>query len=522
MLLTGAEIGVLLVAPWPLYRLLCIPVLRSSYFCFALRVAVVLLAYLVVVGCIAAFSPPLLHVAAAIAVVILFAERLRARTGYGAGRNLPPGSLSLVPRQPWVDDQYFMKLARQFGPVFKTSHYFRPMICVIGARRGRALLNAHDDCLRPPEVRFNRFIPRGFLRYMAPPDHDKYKKLLQRVISPSLLRRAETDLRAAVRCGVETLASASAARPRGGVDPRRYLSDMLFTLFAALFFGIRKDDDMYTDLEALFSRIDIKKASCSSSRREVVAAARIADLICAQLSRFERRHAADQPVPPCVLAEFVQQGLVAEFDRTVVLNLVYIVQAGRADLAGLLVWTLKLLCDNPAWLQKIGNDLRTGGGAADAARALAGHVIKEVLRMEQSEFLFRRVARNIDFDGFVIPKGWLLRICIREGHRGPDIFADPERFDPQRFEQQFTKDEYSPLGVLQHSCLGAQIVHQVGTQFVVELARRYRCTATSDGARIYGRAHWEPSSRFRIAVTPAESHTAPTDPDYGRSDISSA
>lgn len=524
MLLTSVEIALLALAPWPLYRLLSVPVFRRTYFCFALRVLGILLLYAAVIVLLVIYTPILLHVAAAFAVLVLLMERLRARPGYGETRNLPPGSLSLVPRQPWVDDQFFAKTSERYGPVFKISHYFRPMICVIGARRGLALMAAHDDDLLPPKVRFNQFIPRGFLRYMSPSDHDKYKKLLQRVISRSVLRGAETDVQYVIQSGLELMATDSAIRRGTGIDPREYLSDLLLAVFATMFFGIRKDDEMFDELKRLYRRIDIKKASCASSRQEINAGEQIADVIQRQLLRLEEQNRNGGPLPACVLAEFVRQDLVAEFDRTVVLNLVYIVQAGRADMSGLLAWALKFLCDNDSWLPRVRDDLIPREvDEGEVPSRLASRVIKEVLRLEQSEFLFRKVAKEIQFENFTIPKDWSLRICIREGHRDADIFADPHRFDPERFEQKFTKDEYSPLGMLRHSCLGAQIVDMIGTLFVCELAMNYDCVSTRDGPREYGRAHWEPSSRFRIALSPAAAPgVAEAGGNYGVPDSTSA
>jgi cytochrome P450 len=524
MLLTYVEIALLALAPWPLYRLLSIPVFRRSYFCFALRVLGILLVYTAVIVWLVIYTPILLHVAAAVAVLVLLMERLRARPGYGETRNLPPGSLSLVPRQPWVDDRFFAKTSERYGPVFKISHYFRPMICIIGARRGLALMAAHDDDLLPPKVRFNEFIPRGFLRYMSPSDHDKYKKLLQRVISRSVLRGTETDVRYIIQSGLELMATDSAIRRDAGIDPREYLSDMLLAVFARMFFGIRKEDETLDELKSLYRRIDIKKASCASSRQEIHAAEQIADVIQRNLAHLEEQNRNDEPLPSCVLTEFVRQDLVAEFDRTVVLNLVYIVQAGRADMSGLLAWALKLLCDNDSWLLKIREDLLSReADEGEAPSNLASRVIKEVLRLEQSEFLFRKVAKDIEFENFTIPKGWSLRICIREGHRDGDIFSDPHQFDPDRFEQKFTKEEYSPLGMLRHSCLGAQIVDMIGALFVCELARSYDCVATRDGPREYGRAHWEPSGRFRIALARvAAPRIAKASIDYGVLDSTSA
>jgi cytochrome P450 len=502
MLLTSLEIAVLALAPWPLYRLLSIPVFRQSFFCFALRVVGILIAYAIVIVMLVRYAPVLLHAAAALAVIILVTERLRARPSYGETKTLPPGSLALVPRRPWVDDAYFEKMSVRYGPIFKTSHYFRPMICIVGARRGLALMSAHGDDLLPPQVRFNQFIPRGFLRYMSPSDHDKYKNMFQRVLSRSVLQNAEAEMRSVIQGGLAKMATDSAVCPDDGIDVRPYLSDMLLTVFATLFFGVAQDDKTLGGLHALYQRIDIKKASCASPRQEMEAAEQIAKVITDQLALFENLRKDGNPLPPCVLAEFLRLDLAADIDRTIILNLVYIVQAGRADLSGLLTWTLKMLCDNARWIPHIHNDLLEN--QTDSARTsglLASRVIKEVLRLEQSEFLFRRVTTDIEFEGFLIPRGWSLRICIREGHRDADIFAEPQQFNPDRFAKTHSKEEYSPLGMLRHSCLGAQIVDKIGTLFVSELARTYTCVATRDGPREYGRAHWEPSSRFRVAVS---------------------
>ena len=54
-------------------------------------------------------------------------------------------------------------------------------------------------------------------------------------------------------------------------------------------------------------------------------------------------------------------------------------------------------------------------------------------QLAQSEYLFRRANNAIQFRGVVIPAGWLVRVCIREIHRDPAVFTNPDRFDPDRF-----------------------------------------------------------------------------------------
>ncbi len=502
-MIVALEIAVLALAPWPLYRLLSIPVFRRSFSCFAIRVVGILSAYAIAVTLIVLYSPALLHIAAALALVILTIERFRARSGFGASRNLPRGTLSLVPRGPWLDDEYFGKMACRYGPIFKISHYFRPMVCVIGPRRGLALLNAHEGSLKAPQVRFSRFIPRGFLRYMAPLDHDKYKKILQKTLSRSVLRNAEGRIGIVVQDGLAEMAADSTRKPDDGIEPRRYLSDMLLAVFVELFFGVKRNSETFGRLSELYQRIDIKKASCASPRLEMRAADQIAQIITEHIAYLKVLQEEGERLPPCFLAEFLRQSLAAELDRTILLNLVYILQAGRADMLGLLTWVLKLLCDNADWTPRIHDDLIAHQeGESKESGLLASRVIKESLRLEQSEFLFRESSKNIEFEDFLIPKGWFIRICIREGHRDAGIFSEPDKFIPDRFLVKTpTKEEYSPLGMLRHSCLGAQIVDTVGTIFVSELARRYGIVATRDGPREYGRAHWEPSSLFKIAIS---------------------
>ena len=110
------ELIVLAFAPWPLYRALAIPTFRRFYTCFAIGVFVFLVVYAVAIAILAIYLPVILHVAAMLAIAILFWERWRARSDYGKAKKLPPGSLALVPRAPWIDHRFYLKQAEENGP----------------------------------------------------------------------------------------------------------------------------------------------------------------------------------------------------------------------------------------------------------------------------------------------------------------------------------------------------------------------------------------------------------------------
>ena len=65
--------------------------------------------------------------------------------------------------------------------------------------------------------------------------------------------------------------------------------------------------------------------------------------------------------------------------------------------------------------------------------ATSTRIVMETLRLEQSEYLYRETTRDIEHKGVVIPRGWLVRLCVRESHQDPAIFANPDVFDPDRF-----------------------------------------------------------------------------------------
>jgi hypothetical protein len=93
----------------------------------------------------------------------------------------------------------------------------------------------------------------------------------------------------------------------------------------------------------------------------------------------------------------------------------------RDDATGLLMWVLTFLSDDPACARRLRN--------TDDPDALADRVVSETLRLAQSEYLWRRASRDIEFRGVVIPAGWLVRVSLRELHRDPAHFEHPDEFD---------------------------------------------------------------------------------------------
>lgn len=493
-------IAVLVLASvsWPLVRFTSIPSIRKEYSRLAFTAIGILAIWCVLIVVVALVAPGVSVAIAVLAAGLLIAERWRARVRYGMARGLPPGSLSLVPRGPWIDEKYYATQAARHGPVFKMSQFFRPMVCLMGPSEGVDLLEQHASNLYSPPVRFSRFIPRGYIRYMAPHDHAVYKPTLRTALNTRVLNDCSGDFRLLVAAKLGEMAAASRAA-RAGIQPAGYLADLGFQCMLRLFLGLGADAPEVPALRALYRKVEIGKAASRWRSADRGAANAIA-------ACMEERLARKEDLPSCVLSELARTA--GAHDRTVLLNLVYMIRISGSDLAGFLTWAVKILLDHPEWLER----LRTLGSDGQDAQAteLATLMLRETLRLERSEFIFRKTRAEIVFKGYRIPRDWIVRICIRDGHRDPRTFPDPEAFDPMRFSgRTWGKREYSPLGIGAHACLGGQTINVIGRIFLIELSRAFRASVVSDGDREYGRSHWQPSSAWRIAVAPLDEASVP-------------
>jgi cytochrome P450 len=138
--------------------------------------------------------------------------------------------------------------------------------------------------------------------------------------------------------------------------------------------------------------------------------------------------------------------------------------AGHLSTSSLLAWLAYLLLRHPGYLARIGEDdvLRRVMLEAERLYPPVGH-------------LPRVTVEDVEVAGCVIPKGSFVACSAVGGHRIPGIFAEPERFDPERFappREEHLKTPYALVGFSAgpRQCLGihfakAQIEIVVRTLF---------------------------------------------------------
>lgn len=498
------EAAVLLAVSWPLWRLLAFRPFRQQVPAKSARLAGLLAAYSASIAVLAVFAPMVLRILVVLGLLAALVALWWLRPGLRRGRRLPPGRLTVLPLAPCLDHRFYQSQAARHGAIFKTGSTLpcpslRPTACVVGHKQGLDLLRHHDRALEVwPPAPFSLFIPRGFLRYMNQEDHQTYSQVFRSAMTPDLIADCATLVRTEARAALSGMARASDSAPSRGIRPRAYLDEMLFAVLAGTLFGIASKADSFNRLQALHRAIDIPRLSLRSPRKRTQDAvdALIAFLV-SEGPRPGKPAELDPDRQNCLLCEVLRVDPQRMDDPTVLGNLIYMLHSARTDVGGLLMWILKQLTDHPEWLAA----LRADSPSAAGEDSLADRVVRETLRLEQSEYLYRRVTSDIEIGDTVIPKGWLLRICIRDGHRDPAVFDRPELFDPDRFlGRKYAHSEYAPFGLFRHMCVGAQLAQVIASTFVTELAQGFDCRAVEDGPPEHPRFHWEPNARFRVRI----------------------
>jgi len=159
--------------------------------------------------------------------------------------------------------------------------------------------------------------------------------------------------------------------------------------------------------------------------------------------------------------------------------------AGHHTSSGTAAWVLLELLKRPELLRQVRTELddlygSDGEITFDSLRELTllDRVLKEVLRLHPPLImLLRKVVHDMKFKHYTIKAGRLVCAAPPVTHRIPELFPNPEVFDPDRYGPERAEDAnlnaWQAFGGGKHKCSGNSFaVFQIKTIFAV-LLRRY-------------------------------------------------
>ncbi len=168
--------------------------------------------------------------------------------------------------------------------------------------------------------------------------------------------------------------------------------------------------------------------------------------------------------------------------------------AGHETTALALSWTFALLAQHPESEARLAEELDEVLGdrppeATDVPRLhYAERVLKESMRLYPPAWILARQAlRHVEIGGYTIPAQAFVTMSQWVTHRDGRHFPEPERFLPERWEDDLEKRlprfAYFPFGGGQRVCIGSGFAMMEAVLVLATIAQRYRF-ALAPGHRV--------------------------------------
>lgn len=176
-------------------------------------------------------------------------------------------------------------------------------------------------------------------------------------------------------------------------------------------------------------------------------------------------------------------------DRQLRDEIVTLIVAGHETVASALTWTWHLLAQNPESLTRLHaelDDVLAGRRPtfADLDRLVfTRQVIDEALRLYPPAWVISRRAVAPDpLQGYEISPNSYVFVSPYVLHRTPELWPDPDHFDPDRFAPGKPIDRFSyiPFGAGPNLCIGRDFALLEATLVVASIASRFTLAAEPD------------------------------------------
>ncbi|KAF8023742.1 hypothetical protein BT93_F1051 [Corymbia citriodora subsp. variegata] len=434
---------------------------------------------------------------------VLFLLSWRRR---GSSRKLPPGSLGIPIVGQSISllramrtnrgEEWLRERVRKHGPISKLTLFGKPTVFIHGQAANKFVFHGDSTMVANKQTSSIRAIlgDRNLLE-LSGQDHKRVRDSLMSFLRPESLKQYVGNMDEEVRKHIELH---WLGKEKVAVLP--LMKNLTFNIICSLLFGLeeRADRDIFVQnfqemIEGMWS-IPVK-LPFTRYNRSLRASSRVQNLLKELVQekkvKLEQRTATPhQDLITCLLSKRNEEDERVVTDKEILHNIMLIMVAGHDTSSVLITFMLRLLSKNPAVHKAVlqeQEDIARGKISGEpltwedlARMKYTWRVAMETLRMVPPIFGGFRVAlRDIDYGGYLIPKGWQIFWASNMTHMDETIFPEPSKFDPARFENQMSVPPYSfiPFGGGPRICPGNEFarietlvaIHYLVTQYSWEL-----------------------------------------------------
>lgn len=366
----------------------------------------------------------------------------------------------------------------------------RRVVLLSGEAAHEAFFRARDDQLdpQPTAVRMTKPIFGDGVVYDLPPERRR-----ETIRTPAL--RDDNLRKSAGRIGVETERMLDGLGLEGEMDLLDFTTELTIYTSSATLIGpafraalMPEFAHAYHDLEKGTDAVSYLDSSLPVGPfiRRDRARKRLAELIDDMIEARKRTAEPPRDMLQILLTLTNDDGRPRFTPDQITGIIVSTMFAGHHTSSATSAWTLVELLRHPEYLRRVLTEL-------DAIYAVEPDVtyqalreipqlenaIKETLRLHPPLVLLPRTAMvDFEYGGWTIDAGTIVAVSPAVSHSAPECFADPERFDPDRYGEDREEDvrhpwAWIPFGGGPHRCLGANFAMMQLKAIFSILLRRY-------------------------------------------------
>jgi sterol 14alpha-demethylase len=184
-------------------------------------------------------------------------------------------------------------------------------------------------------------------------------------------------------------------------------------------------------------------------------------------------------------------------DEAIVSLIMGLMFAGHETTAGQATWTVIKLLQTPEYLHLVRQELTTHLSQDQPmnAKTLSSlkHIfwaVQETTRMYPSaNLLMRRTEEEVEIGDYRIPKDWNLIISATVAQRLPEIFSEPNKYDPLRFSPGREEDRQHRFSIIgfggaTHKCAGMNFANNEMMMIAALLLQQFDITLITKDPQI--------------------------------------
>ncbi|PON65084.1 Cytochrome P450 [Parasponia andersonii] len=407
---------------------------------------------------------------------------------------LPPGSmgwpyigetLQLYSQDP---NTFFASKQQRYGEIFKTHILGYPCVMLARPEAAKFVLVTQAHLFKPTYPKSKeRLIGPSALFFNQGDYHIRLRKLVQGSLSLDAIRNLVADIEAVA-------VSASSSWSSGQMintfhEMKKYSFEVgILAIFGHLEACLREElknnysivDKGYNSLPTNIPGTPYKKALLAREKLSKI----LSDIV----SERKEKKLVENDLLGCLLNSKDDKGEVLRDDQ-IADNIIGVLFAAQDTTASVMTWIVKYLHDEPKLLEAVkaeqmeirrlneeNNQPLTWRQTRNMP--ISYKVVLESLRMASIiSFTFREAVADVEYKGYLIPKGWKVMPLFRNIHHNPEFFTDPQKFDPSRFEVAPKPNTFMPFGSGIHACPGNELakleilimVHHLVTNFGWEI-----------------------------------------------------